>query len=165
MFQTSLLGATEFAGNFAGSWFKTFLANCKSSLGNPSLKLMNDICPLLSRWSYRSTAFLSRSIKSLLSKHVSFSTDSRGSQYGSKYQGQFAAGILIVAQHISSDQNALDLSAELAEKFDKKIVCFKRDRLDGCIEPEHCAVVHFFQFCVDQINWLAWHYPLLSRKF
>ena len=33
---------------------------------------------------------------------------------------QFAAEILLVAQHISSDPNALDLSAELAEKFDNK---------------------------------------------
>ena len=33
---------------------------------------------------------------------------------------QFAAEMLLVAQHISSDQNALDLSAELAEKFDNK---------------------------------------------
>jgi hypothetical protein len=33
---------------------------------------------------------------------------------------QSVAGILLVAQHISSDQNALDLSAELAEKIDNK---------------------------------------------
>ena len=74
---------------------------------------------------------------------------------------QFAAGILLVAQHISSDQNTLDLSAELAEKFDNKIVCIKYDRLYGRKEPEHCATVHFFQFCVGQISWLAYHYPLL----
>ena len=33
---------------------------------------------------------------------------------------QFAAVILLVAPHISSHQNAPDLSAELAEKFDDK---------------------------------------------
>ena len=59
-------------------------------------------------------------------------TDSGGSNYGSKYPRQFAAGILLVesrqfaarillvAHSISFDQNALDLAAELSEKFDNK---------------------------------------------
>ena len=33
---------------------------------------------------------------------------------------QIAARILLIAKHSSSDQTALDLSAELAEKFDNK---------------------------------------------
>ena len=91
-------------------------------------------------------------------------TDSGGSHYGIRYprqfaagillveSRQFAAGILLVAPHISSHQNALDLSAELAEKFDDKIVCIKYDRMYyGCKEPKP-GVVHFFQFCVDPIT-------------
>ena len=104
-------------------------------------------------------------------------TDSGRSHYGSKYPRQFTAGILLVesrqfaarillvAKHSSSDQNALDFSAELAEKFDNNFFCIQNDRLDGFIEPKHCIVVHFFQFSVDQINWIAYNYPLLSRKF
>ena len=91
-------------------------------------------------------------------------TDSGGSHYGRRYprqfaegillveSRQFAAGILLVAEHISPDQNALDLSAELAEKSDNKIVCIKYNHMYyGCIEPNPC-VVHFFQFCVDPIT-------------
>ena len=96
-------------------------------------------------------------------------TESGGSNYGSKYprqfaagillvkSRQFAAGILLVAHHISSDQNALDLAAELSELF----FCIKYDSLYGSKEPEQCATVHFFQFCVGQRSWLAYHYPLL----
>ncbi len=47
---TPLLDATDPAGNFTGSWFKAFLANCKWPIRNP-LRLMYVICPLLSRWS------------------------------------------------------------------------------------------------------------------
>ena len=46
-----------------------------------------------------------------------------------------------------------------------KIVCIKYQRLDGCIEPAHCATVQFVQFCVGQLGCLAYLYPLLSRKF
>ena len=58
--------------------------------------------------------------------------DLGGSHYGSEYSRQLAAGILLVesihiaarillfANHSLSDQNALDLSAELDERFDNK---------------------------------------------
>ncbi len=72
-FLMSLHSTTNAAGN-SGRWFRTFLANDVSwTSGNPALKLMNNICPLLSLWSSRSTTFLSWSIKSLLSKHISCS--------------------------------------------------------------------------------------------
>ncbi len=45
--------------------------------------MMDCICHLLSRWSYRSTAFLSRRIKSLLSKHTSCSDRIRRISWGS----------------------------------------------------------------------------------
>ena len=39
----------------------------------------------------------------------------------------------------------------------KKILCIKCARLShGHIYPDNC-VVHFFQFEVDLINWLAYH--------
>ena len=90
--------------------------------------------------------------------------DSERLHYGSRYPRQFVAGILLVesrqfvagilfvAQHILSGQSVLDLSAELAVKFDNKIVCIKYDRLYyGCMKPKP-YVVHLFQFCVDRIN-------------
>ena len=44
--------------------------------------------------------------------------DTRGYLDSSRGIETICAGILLVAQHISSHQNALDLSAGLAEKFD-----------------------------------------------
>ncbi len=66
------------------------------------LELENNICPLLSRWSSRSTAILSRAIKSYCSIYL-FQTDSWGSHLGRRYPRQFAAGILLLAWYSLQD--------------------------------------------------------------
>ena len=78
---------------------------------------------------------------------------------------EFAAGILLVAQHISCDQKALHFSTESAEKFNNNFFLHQIRALGWLYKPEHCVVVHFFQFGVDQIHWLAYHDPLLSKRF
>ncbi len=56
------------------------------------------------------------------------------------------------------------ISAVSAEKYDDKIIYIKYARLPfGHKCPDNC-MVHFIQFENDLINWLAYHYPLLSTK-
>ncbi len=45
-----------------------------------------------------------------------------------------------------------------------KIICIKYARLSYGYQYPDNYVVHFFQFEVDQIKWLAYHHPFISTK-